>query len=159
MVFIINKLINKSIRIFQLISNKIYQPQFIVLRLASKHSRGEVKMIAGTQTQYRIKIRFTYQLRIKIQNGGSLKAKKASIHKYNFFYWKKSINWDSAWCLRQRTNKVSKGCVKKIVHKNLSGTSGFFRLDTVILFYGRLVVWLFFFFKSNANMPAWYPFF
>lgn len=68
----------------------------MVLRLASKHSRGDVKMIAGTQTRYRIKIRFTYQLRIKIQNGGSLKAKKTTIHKYIFFYLKKSINWDSA---------------------------------------------------------------
>lgn len=47
-------------------------------------------MIAGTQTQYLIKIRFTYQLRNKIQNGGSLKAKKASIHKYNFFIGRKA---------------------------------------------------------------------
>lgn len=102
----------------------------MVLRLASKHSRGDVKMIAGTQTRYRIKIRFTYQLRIKIQNGGSLKAKKTTIHKYIFFYLKKSINWDSAWCLRQRTNKV------RVVWKQLfprtyqALTSEFFRLDT-----------------------------
>lgn len=35
-------------------------------------------MIAGTQAQYRIKIRFTYPLRIRIQNGGSLKAEETS---------------------------------------------------------------------------------
>lgn len=48
-------------------------------------------MIAGTQVQYRIKIRFTYPLRIRIQNGGSLKAKETSIHKYNFFIGRKAL--------------------------------------------------------------------
>lgn len=107
-------------------------------------------MIAGTQTQYRIKIRFTYQLRIKIQNGGSLKAKKASIHKYNFFLLEEKHKLGFCMMSASKNKQSKQGLCEKNCSQELIRHFRIFQVG-----HGHSVLWTFgglalFFFLSQT---------